>query len=265
MGFIGQSASRIRVAIRSGRYSLSGCQRGNRLFNRVATRGPTTLVLCLTCAISGCSQSSGLPMAPSSPGSPTSPAPNAAPEVTAVIPALGSAAGGSIVKITGTGFMPGMIVAFDGIKATAPVAYPTSSFTAFYMETPAHAVGTVDLIVTNPDGQSQRVAGGYSYASPETFNMNGVWSGYTDAGSDTGVEFLIRDNTLVSAVCAYNAVMPFVFSKVPRVENGAFSLIADDGATLSGRIVSPSEMVGTINFPACNNTRLTWRVNRKDD
>ena len=39
-----------------------------------------------------------------------------------------------------------------------------TSFTTFYTETPAHAVGTVDLVVSNPDGQSHRVEAGYTYA-----------------------------------------------------------------------------------------------------
>jgi hypothetical protein len=216
-----------------------------------------TFVIGLTCAISGCSPSPESPLAPSPGGT------AARPHVTAVIPAFGSAAGGSIVKIVGTGFMPGMIVTFDDIKVTAQADYPRSSFTAFYTETPAHAVGTVDLIVTNRDGQSQRVAAAYTYGLEDAFDMNGVWTGFTSNGSDTAVEFVIRDNTLVSATCAYTAATPFIFSDLPRVQNGGFSLIADDGATLSGKIVSESEIVGTMNFPACNNTLLPWRVSRK--
>jgi hypothetical protein len=185
--------------------------------------------------------------------------------VTAVIPAVGSAAGGSLIKIVGTGFNPGMIVTVDGVKVAAHPDYPPQSYTAFYVETPAHAVGTVDLVVTNPDGQSQRLAAAYTYGLEDAFDMNGAWTGYTLNGSDTLVEFVIRDNTLVSATCGYNAIVPFVFSTLPHVQNGGFSLIADDGATLSGKILSPSEIVGTINFPACNNVRLPWRVSRKDD
>jgi IPT/TIG domain-containing protein len=262
MRFTRQSASSILEAIRSARYPLPDHQRKSRIFRHVTTLGSMTFVIGLTCAISGCSQSPGFPVAPSSTGTTTPPI--GRPNVTAVIPAVGSAAGGSIVKIVGTGFMPGMIVTFDDIKVTQ-VDYPTSSFTTFYTETPAHPVGTADLIVTNPDGQSQRVAAAYTYGLEDAFDMNGVWAGFTINGTDTAVGFEIRGNTLVSAVCAYTAAVPFIFSTLPRVQNGGFSLIADDGATLSGKIVSASEIVGTINFPACNNTRLTWRVNRKND
>ena len=97
--------------------------------------------------------------------------------------------------------MPGMTVMFDDIKVTAQVQYPTSSSTTFYTEAPAHAVGTADLIVTNPDGQFQRVAAAYTYGLEDAFDMNGVWAGFTVNGTDTAVGFEIRDNTLVSA-CA---------------------------------------------------------------
>jgi hypothetical protein len=262
MRFSRQSASWILEAIGSARHPFPARQR-SRIFRHVATLGSMTFVIGLTCAISGCSQSSGLPTAPSSPATPISPRPNAAPNVTAVIPAIGSAAGGSIVKIVGTGFMPGMTVMFDDIKATAQVQYPTSSSTTFYTEAPAHAVGTADLIVTNPDGQFQRVPAAYTYGLEDAFDMNGIWDGFTSNGTDTAVGFEIRDNTLVSAVCAYTAAVPFIFSTLPRVQNGGFSLVAEDGATLAGKIVSESEIVGTMNFPTCNNGLLPWRVSRK--
>jgi len=262
MRFTRESANSILEAIQSARYPLRDDWRKSRIFRDATTLGPMTFVLVLTWAISGCSQSRGLPVGPSSTGTTTPPI--GGPSVTAVLPAVGSAAGGSIVKIVGTGFMPGMTVMFDDIKVTAQVQYPTSSSTTFYTEAPAHPVGTADLIVTNPDGQFQRVAAAYTYGLEDAFDMNGVWAGFTDKGTDTGVEFEIRGNTLVSAVCAYTALVPFVFSTLPRVQNGGFSLIADDGATLAGKIVSESEIVGKINFPACNNTPLTWRVSRKE-
>ena len=117
--------------------------------------------------------------------------------------------------------------------------------------------------MTNPDGQFQRVAAAYTYGLEDAFDMNGVWAGFTDNQTDTGVEFEIRGNTLVSAVCAYTAATPFIFSNLPRVQNGGFSLIADDGATLVGKIVSESEIVGTMNFPASNIGLHPWRVSRK--
>ena len=224
-------------------------------------RPKTAVVLSVTLLVAGCDTTTiPTPLSPVSPARPAAPPPL----VTEVLPALGSTAGGSMVKIVGTGFWSGMTVTF-GDTTVSQVAYPTSTWTTFYAETPPHAVGQVDLIVTNPIGQSGRLAAAYTYGSEDAFDMNGTWAGFTMSGTETAVEFLIRDNRLVSAACAYTAAVPFTFSNLPRVQNGSFSLTADDGATLSGRIVSASEIVGTINFPACNNVPLRWRVNRKQD
>jgi len=158
-----------------------------------------------------------------------------------------------------------MVAMFDGIRGTAEFDSPATSFATFYTETPAHAVGTVDLVVTNPDGQSHRVAAGYTYAPPDSFDPNGAWGGYTLHGTDTWVEFVIRDKRLVSASCSYNARVDLTFAELPSVESGEFSVLADGGATISGRIVSASEMAGTISVPSCTTTPLIWRANRKSD
>ena len=250
------SASWIPESMRSAHHPFPAHQR-SRVVRDAATLGSMAVVVALTLAVSGCSPSPESPLAPSTGGA------VGRPNVTAVTPAFGSVAGGSIVTIVGTGFMPGMTVMFDDIKATAPVQFLSSSSTRFYTEAPAHAIGAADLIVTNPDGQFQRMAAAYMYGLEDAFDMNGAWVGFTSNGTDTAVEFEIRGNTLVTASCAYTAATPFMFSTPPRVQNGGFSLIADDGATLAGKIVSESEIIGTMTFPACNNALLPWRVSRK--
>ena len=111
-----------------------------------------TCVIGLTLGLAGCSPSSGLPGSPSPPVVPTTS--RAAPALTDIFPSVGSAAGGATIKIVGTGFMPGMTAMFDDIKVTGRFDSRDTSFTTFLSETPAHAAGTVDLTVTNPDGQS---------------------------------------------------------------------------------------------------------------
>jgi len=209
----------------------------------------------------GCSESSRPWNEPTANPSPT----RAAPDVTGIFPAVGSAGGGATVQIVGTGFQQGMFALFDGIKVTGRFDTRDTSLSTFYTEAPAHGIGAVDIVVTNPDGQSLRVAGRFAYAPETSFDSNGAWSGFSTNGSDTLVEFVIRDNVVVSASCQYNVFTPFSFSSPPSVQNGAFSLTADGGGTLTGRIVSASEMVGTINFPACVNAQLPWRVNRQKE
>jgi hypothetical protein len=236
---------------------------------RFASGIQSTVVIGFTMGlISGCSQSPGSPPSPSVlPAAPTAiPTPAyAAPVVTEVLPSVGSAAGGASIKIVGTGFMPGMIATFDGIKLVARFDFRDPSFTTFYSETPAHAPGTVDLVVTNPDGQSHRIEAGYRYAPPDSFDPNGDWGGFSLNGTDTWVEFVIRDNRLVSASCTYNSRVDLAFAELPSVRTGEFSITADGGATISGRILSALEMAGTISVPSCTTTPLPWRASRKSD
>ena len=68
----------------------------------------------------------------------------------------------SAVRIIGTGFQAGATVTIDG--AAAPATETTS--TAISVTAPPHPVGAVDVVVTNPGGQSARLAAGLSYLFP---------------------------------------------------------------------------------------------------
>jgi hypothetical protein len=166
--------------------------------------------------------------------------------IRAMTPQPGSTAGGSSVTITGTGIQSGATVTVGGAVTEA-----TSYDGSMYLITPAHAAGIVDVVVTNPGGQSASLPGGYTYASPESFDFNGEW----EAGAhETPIRFTIRNNTLVSLSCGTSA--PVMFSTAPVVTQGEFSFAGDDGIAVTGRIVSASAATGTINIGACAAT--TW-------
>jgi hypothetical protein len=80
-------------------------------------------------------------------------------EVTAISPTTGLT--DDVVSIAGTGFLPGATVTLDGVAAT--VTLVTS--TRIDVTTPAHAPGTVDVVVTNPGGQSGKLSDGYTYGA----------------------------------------------------------------------------------------------------
>jgi hypothetical protein len=67
-----------------------------------------------------------------------------------------------VVVLTGSGFFAGAAVTFGGIPAT-DVAVLDSTSTRLRVVTPAHAAGTVDVVVTNADGRSATLAGGYVF------------------------------------------------------------------------------------------------------
>ena len=166
--------------------------------------------------------------------------------IRAMTPQPGSTAGGSSVTITGTGILSGATVTVGGVVTEA-----TSYASSMYLITPAHAAGIVDVVVTNPGGQSASLPGGYTYASPESFDFNGDW----EAGAhETPIRFTIRNNSIVSLSCGTSA--PVMFSTAPLVTQGEFSFAGDDGIAVTGRIVSASAATGTINIGACAAT--TW-------
>jgi len=87
---------------------------------------------------------------------------NPAPTVTGIGPSSGTANGGTPVTITGTGFLSRATVKLGGTTATNVTVTSSSTITA---TTAAHAAGTVDVVVTNTDGQSGTLSGGYTYTS----------------------------------------------------------------------------------------------------
>ena len=185
--------------------------------------------------------------------------------VSALDPATGSTAGGAAVKITGTGFLFGTTVTFDRAPMTATV----ENSTTMYATTPAHAPGTVDVVVTKPGGDSVTLSGGFTYAPPQSFNFNGSWNGYALAHpdgqgrarplhSDMDMLFTIQDNVLTRFTCGGSTIV--LPAPPPGVSNGEFSMSAA-GVAVTGRIVSASGAIGTINTVACPLTR--WAATRQ--
>ncbi len=87
---------------------------------------------------------------------------NPAPTLTGISPASGTAAGGTAVTISGTGFQAGATVSLGGTPATGVTVMNSMSITA---TSPAHAAGTVSVIVTNSDTQSGTLTQGFTYTS----------------------------------------------------------------------------------------------------
>jgi hypothetical protein len=80
------------------------------------------------------------------------------PQVFSLTPTTGPTAGGTAVTVFGNRFSS-PTVTLDGVA----VALTAQSETALSFLTPAHAAGGGDLVVTNADGQSARVAGAFAW------------------------------------------------------------------------------------------------------
>ncbi len=85
---------------------------------------------------------------------------NYVPIITSVAPVRGVVAGGTPVTLTGSGFETGATITFGGVPATSVVFVSTTSMTCV---TPAHALGAVDVVLTNPDATVATLTGGYTY------------------------------------------------------------------------------------------------------
>ena len=96
--------------------------------------------------------------------------------LTSVSPSSGPAAGGTLVTITGTGFEPGMRVAFDGADA---VTTDIVNSTTIVATTPAHAPGStyVAVFAPPPDYRSAWINEGFRFTDstpPEvSYYLNG--------------------------------------------------------------------------------------------
>jgi hypothetical protein len=103
----------------------------------------------------------------------------AAPTLTSVSPTSGPITGGTAVTLTGTGFVSGATVLFGATAATSVTFNSATSLTAI---TPAHALGTVAVTMTNPNTQSATLNGAFQYIANLIFE-NGFESGDTSPWS----------------------------------------------------------------------------------
>lgn len=121
----------------------------NRLFARAVIPGLLAFVgMSLGCDKTSTSPSGLLPF--------TRPAALA---VTFVSPNAAPADVGVEVRIIGTGFQPGATVRLGGAATNVTL----SGSTVITATAPAHSAGTVDVVVTNPDGQSGTLPKAFTY------------------------------------------------------------------------------------------------------
>jgi hypothetical protein len=216
------------------------------------------LFSALACGLAACA-AGDLPEGPP-PTAPAVPKPAVAgPRLTALEPALGSTGGGTPAFIRGTGFQAGTRVTLGGVVLASELRGPAAiAGTLLYVETPAHVAGAVDLVVTNPDGQTDVLVGGFTYAAPASFAVDGDWQGWDTKGvHHYQLAFTIRDGVLTKFSCE-GAALPLA-APVP-VRDGAFAYVSGGpaasgaAAAVAGRIVAPGSAVGTVTVGPCVDT-----------
>ena len=110
----------------------------------------------------------------------------APPAVTKLEPAEGSIAGGTVLKITGTGFAESASVKVGGVAATE-VEY--KSATELKAKTGAHAAGKAEVVVTQGEVRIAAVANGsFTFITPPTVTSISPKEGSTAGGTSVKVK-----------------------------------------------------------------------------
>ncbi|PTL79262.1 IPT/TIG domain-containing protein [Vitiosangium sp. GDMCC 1.1324] len=97
-----------------------------------------------------------------------------APVVTGLGPSEGTSNGGTRIFLTGRYFVPGITVRVGGVPATDVYVNDATSLAA---TTPAHAPGTVDVVVRAPDGQTGTLENGFRYVAAPAPSVSGISPG----------------------------------------------------------------------------------------
>jgi Tfp pilus assembly major pilin PilA len=158
------------------------------------------------------------------------------PTTTSISPNSGSTGGGTLVTVVGSGFVPGMTISFDGVSSGTVQVLDATHATAV---TPAHASGSVDVVVDNGVG-SATLSNGYTYASgAPTLSGISPATGSTAGGTSitlTGANLSAVTAVTVGGISASSVVVVdanTVTAVVPAYVSG--SLLADvtvmDGST----------------------------------
>jgi len=149
------------------------------------------------------------------------------PNIVQINPLIGPYTGGTSVLILGTDFVATPTVTFGGTAATSVIL---GGGTQLMVVTPAHAAGAVDVVVTNPDGQSGTKVGAFTYYTPvgTVFVTSATYSGSLGglAGADAKCQALANAKSLggtwkawlsTSAVNAKDRITDAVYRKLDGV------------------------------------------------
>ncbi|MCX6431321.1 MAG: IPT/TIG domain-containing protein [Actinobacteria bacterium] len=179
-----------------------------------------------------------------------------APTITGVVPADGPESGGSPVKITGTGFLSGATVTFDGADATAVKIVNDTTITA---KTPAGTAGPATVVVTNPEQPPATAKKAFTYVVVAEPKPSGKPSG---SALPACMNFRLPDVTGATGGAldfGVSALFPSSMAITDPVLGGA-SFSGDSGGAADGSITwqaspprivwqaGPGKSSGTIQF-----------------
>jgi len=219
--------------------------------------------LVTVCGVAGCGRGPTAPSQPEVRNPVPNPAAGPTPTILSVTPSIGSTGGGAHIRITGAGLLPSTRVAFGATNVTA---FFDKNSGGIFVTTPSHALGSVDVVVTNVDGQNAVAIGAYTFAAPESFDVVGNWRGVSFAGDyDEPFTFTVVNGAVVDITCSTSGLVRL--SPPAPIIHGEFSYGGEDGVAISGRIVAPNEALGVVNVGPAGNVRpcvgAEWHATRQ--
>jgi hypothetical protein len=102
------------------------------------------------------------------------------PSAISIAPNTGSTAGGTPFTITGSGFLGGSTVTIGGVAATNVFVVSSTTITGL---SPPGTAGSQDIIVTNPDSETDTLSGGFTYVVSYHDSTKTLMSDFAAAGS----------------------------------------------------------------------------------
>jgi hypothetical protein len=140
-----------------------------------------------------------------------------APTVTNVTPNSGPTAGGTPVQITGTNFTGANAVSFGGTAAQ----FTVNSATHISAASPAHAAGSVDVQVTNPDGTSPANQNDRFFYEPAVPTVTTVSPHVGPTAGGTPVQITGTNFSHASAVSFGGTAAQFTINSATQISAGS--------------------------------------------
>jgi hypothetical protein len=169
---------------------------------------------------------------------------DATPSVTAISPVAGSLASGTVVTITGTGFMDSIATTGVEFAGTNAASYLINSDTQITATSPGGSPGVADITVTNETGTSATVAADqFTYEATPTVSGISPAAGGT-AGTDvvtiSGTGFVLGSTTVAFGSSAGTSVSCSSSTSCTATSPGESAGVVDVTVTTPGGTSSSS-------------------------
>jgi len=171
-----------------------------------------------------------------------------APVVTSVSPAVATPNGGTVITITGTGFIKGATVSFGGNSSPNVVFVSKTGLRATTPASTNKAEGSVDVTVVNPDLSSSTLPKGLLYQFPPPAVTNVSPTVVTTKGGTvitiTGTNFISGAKVMIGRAAATNVT--FTSKTSLKATTPASPLSGDGQGPADVSVTNPDSLSATL-------------------